>query len=93
MKLLDQLLLVAFRFRVRDSDAEAGRARVEAILARSLAAEEFHDAVAQGLAQGWFHDPVRLLPGALQCHWQLELTPQGVEAARALPEPDAVPRG
>jgi hypothetical protein len=37
------------------------------------------------LRAGLIREPVRLPEGALQCHWHLELTPQGVEAARRLP--------
>jgi len=29
---------------------------------------------------------VRLSPGALQCHWHLRLTPQGMAKALALPD-------
>jgi hypothetical protein len=29
-------------------------------------------------------EPIRLPEGALQCHWHLELTPKGVQVARAL---------
>jgi hypothetical protein len=38
-------------------------------------------AVHDALAAGWVHDPVRLPPGALHCHWNLELTPQGWQIA------------
>jgi hypothetical protein len=40
--------------------------------------------VADALAAEYIHDPVRLPAGALHCHWHLELTPNGVEAARRL---------
>jgi hypothetical protein len=40
--------------------------------------------LARAVARGDLHDPVRLLPGSLQCHWQLELTLQGVNTVRAL---------
>ena len=38
-------------------------------------------AVQEVLAAGWVHDPVRLPQGALHCHWHLELTPLGCQAA------------
>ena len=47
-------------------------------LSRSMIAAAVQDVVAAGLA----YDPVRLPPGALQCHWHLELTTRGQEAAR-----------
>lgn len=39
-------------------------------------------AVQQAVADGLAYEPVRLPPGALQCHWHLELTPRGREAAQ-----------
>ena len=43
-----------------------------------------HLLVAACLRDGLIREPVRLPAGALQCHWRLELTPDGVAAARAL---------
>jgi hypothetical protein len=40
--------------------------------------------VAALLAEGLIYDPVILLPGALQCHWRLEPTPEGVIAVQKL---------
>ena len=45
-------------------------------ISRSALAAAVQQAVADGLAC----EPVRLPPGALQCHWHLELTPRGQEA-------------
>ena len=45
-------------------------------LPRATIAAAVQDIVADRLA----YDPVRLPPGALQCHWHLELTPRGREA-------------
>ena len=42
-------------------------------LSRAAVAE----AVAEGVHRGLLHDPVRLPPGALQCHWHLEPTARG----------------
>ena len=47
---------------------------------RTAIAAAVQDLVASGLA----YDPIRLPAGALQCHWHLELTPRGQEAARRL---------
>lgn len=38
-------------------------------------------AVQQAVADGLAYEPVRLPSGALHCHWHLELTPRGQEAA------------
>lgn len=46
-------------------------------LPRATIAAAVQEAVADKLA----YEPVRLPPGALQCHWHLELTPRGQEAA------------
>ncbi|HTW71528.1 MAG TPA: hypothetical protein VME47_16695 [Acetobacteraceae bacterium] len=45
---------------------------------RATIAAALQSVVADGLAC----EPVRLPPGALQCHWHLELTPRGQETAR-----------
>jgi hypothetical protein len=34
---------------------------------------------------GHIHDPVQLPAGALQCHWQLDLTSDGVIKVQDLP--------
>ena len=78
------LLLVAFRHRITEADIGAGLERVEAIIGRTLDEDAARDALSRAVARGDLRDPVRLPPGALQCHWQLELTPQGVETVRAL---------
>ena len=40
------------------------------------------EAVQSAVAAGLLYEPVRLPPGALQCHWHLELTPAGKQALR-----------
>ena len=47
-------------------------------ISRATIAAAVQSVVADGLAC----EPVRLPPGALQCHWHLELTPRGQETAR-----------
>jgi len=78
------LLLVAFRHRIREAELGAGLARFEAIVGRAVDEGAFRDVLARAVARGDLYDPVRLPPGALQCHWHLELTPRGVETAQAL---------
>lgn len=46
-------------------------------MSRAIVAATVQEVVASGLA----YEPVRLPPGALQCHWHLELSPRGQEAA------------
>lgn len=82
--LLGVLLLVIFRQRITAPDSDAGLAHLAASTDHGASVEEWRTAVADALAAGYIHDPVRLLEGALQCHWHLELTPNGVEAARRL---------
>jgi hypothetical protein len=79
------LLLVACRNRVLEPDLGSGLARIGQIIGRTLDAEDVA-ALADAVAAGDLHDPVRLPPGALQCHWHLRLTPQGMAKALALPD-------
>jgi hypothetical protein len=85
------LLRVGFRNPITEPNIEAGYARFH-----TLDADAFHtldaiaidyaafcDAIASCLREGLIREPIRLPEGALQCHWQLELTPKGVQAARA----------
>ena len=82
--LLGPLLLVIFRQRITAPDSDAGVAHLAASTDRDATADEWRTAVADALAAGLIRDPDRLLAGALQCHWHLELTPNGVETARRL---------
>src|SRR5271166_1258297 len=82
LKLL--LLLVAFRHRIRESDLGSGLWKFEEIIGRSVSVDDFRHTLAEALATGHVYDPVRLPPGALQCHWHLELTPKGASKIRAL---------
>lgn len=84
MDLATLLLVVAFRHRIKEAEIGAGLARFEAIVGGSVDEGEFRGALARAVAVGDLLDPVRLPPGALQCHWQLELTPKGISAVRAL---------
>lgn len=76
--LVSELLHVAHREHVAAADAEAGidelghRARVKA------PHDAWRAAIAQALERGLIEDPVRLPPGALQCHWKLQLSTRGL---------------
>ena len=78
------LLLIAFRRQLREPDAGAGHARVEAIADRPIDAGDFTAALRRLVGDDLIHDPVFLPAGALQCHWRLEPTPEGVAAVQAL---------
>ena len=82
--LLGPLLLLIFRQRITAPDSDAGLAHLAASADRKASVAEWRTAVAEALAAGYIYDPVRLMTGALQCHWHLELTPNGVEIARSL---------
>jgi hypothetical protein len=82
--LLEPLLLLIFRQRITAPDSDAGLAHLAASTDRDASADDWRSAVADALAAGYVHDPVRLPAGALQCHWHLELTEKGVETARRL---------
>lgn len=78
------LLRLAFRHSITAPDAESGIEQLAGLASLAATPNEWRAAVAEALAAGYIHDPVRLPAGALQCHWHLELTPKGVEAARRL---------
>jgi hypothetical protein len=82
--LTETLLLVADQQQIRAPDADAGVSRLMEIAGGSATANAWHAAVADAVAAGLMHDPVRLPPGALQCHWRLELTTKGADAAGQL---------
>ena len=81
---VDTLVRTAFRHRIVEPNFESGFARFSTLTEGALTAAEFQAAVVYCLARRLIRDPVRLVEGALQCHWHLELTPAGVDAARAL---------
>jgi hypothetical protein len=82
---LDRLLpLLALRHRIQAPDSAEGRARLEALAGRPIDPAEFAAAMARLLAAGLIHDPVNLPAGALQCHWRLDLTPEGFASVQAM---------
>ena len=78
------LLTTALRHRISEPNIETGFERFTALVRNAVAYQAFCDAVAACLREGLVHEPIRLPEGALQCHWHLELTPRGVEVARAM---------
>jgi len=82
------LLRVAFHNPISEPNIEAGYARFHTLDAGAIDYSAFCDAIASCLRDGLIREPIRLLEGALQCHWHLELTPKGVQAARATSEQD-----
>lgn len=76
------LVLIAFRDRPKAADAAEGLALIERIAGREIDPAELRAALANLLAAGLIHDPVRLEDGALQCYWRLEVTPAGAKAAQ-----------
>lgn len=82
---LDQAVLrAALRGRIDAADRDSGLAQLAASLGGAAPAAA-GETVARLVAAGLLHDPVRLEPGALQCHWRLELTPSGYAALRPAP--------
>jgi hypothetical protein len=78
------LLITALRHRISEPNIETGFERFAALTRDAVDYQAFCDAVANSLRDGLIHEPIRLPEGALQCHWHLELTPRGVEVARAM---------
>jgi hypothetical protein len=81
MPLTEILLLTVFHRQIKMPDAEAGLNRLAEIVGGDATPHAWHAAVAEAVAAGLMHDPVRLPPGALQCHWHLELTLAGTSVA------------
>ncbi|HUN43807.1 MAG TPA: hypothetical protein VMU81_26230 [Acetobacteraceae bacterium] len=82
MDAVDTLLAVAFRHVINEPNIEAGYERFAALTGGAIGYAAFCDAIATCLRDGLIREPIRLPEGALQCHWQLELTPAGVAARR-----------
>jgi hypothetical protein len=76
------LLTTAFRYPINEPNIEAGFERFTALNGQTVTYDAFCDAVAACLRESLIREPIRLPEGALQCHWHLELTSAGVEAAR-----------
>ena len=81
-ELRDALLRIVFERPISAETIEEGLdmlfQRFEREPSRAALAAAVQDVVAAGLA----YEPVRLPAGALHCHWRLELTPRGQQAAQ-----------
>ena len=84
MDAIGLLLTTAFRHTINEPNIEAGYERFAAIVGEEVGLGAFCDAVALAVRDGLVREPIRLPEGALQCHWRLELTSEGVAAVRAL---------
>jgi hypothetical protein len=84
MEAIGLLLTTAFRHTINEPSIEAGYERFAALGGAEIGFGAFCDAVALAVRDGLVREPIRLPEGALQCHWRLELTSEGVAAVRAL---------
>jgi hypothetical protein len=66
-------VMVAARMGLRADSAEEGFAQIRSLSGGSFSDAELAQAVTEAVRERLLHDPVRLLPGHLQCFWQLEL--------------------
>ncbi len=78
------LLATAFHRPLSAPNIEAAFERFQALISQPVEFAAFCEAVGACLRDGLIREPVRLPEGALQCHWQLDLTPLGVATARTL---------
>lgn len=72
-----EAVLAAARTGLRADTAEEGYAEIRALTGAGFPDAELAEAVARVVADRLVRDPVRLMAGALQCHWKLELTDGG----------------
>ncbi|HTC12470.1 MAG TPA: hypothetical protein VK726_27220 [Acetobacteraceae bacterium] len=77
------LVATSFRHVISEPNIEAGCVRFTDVAAEPIDEATFRNAVTTALRDKLIREPIRLPEGALQCHWHLELTPKGVEIARA----------
>ncbi|MBX5455185.1 MAG: hypothetical protein K6U10_14780 [Acidobacteriia bacterium] len=80
----EALLLMAYQHAPTAPNAEEGVQELRRLLCDRFDADALHAAIADCLRRGEIRDPVRLPPGALQCHWHLQLSPKGVETVHRL---------
>jgi hypothetical protein len=66
-------VLAAARMGLRADCAEEGFAEIRSVSGVSFSDSELAQAVSDTVRERLLRDPVRLLPGHLQCFWQLEL--------------------
>jgi hypothetical protein len=77
-----QILAAAFRHSIDEPNVESAFERIQSITNSALDYDGFRDAIDACLRDGLIREPVRIEDGALQCHWKLQLTPEGVQQAR-----------
>jgi len=68
-----EVVLAAARMGVRADTPEEGFAQIRSMSGLALTDAELAEIVAEGVRNRLLLDPVRLLPGCLQCFWKLEL--------------------
>ena len=66
-------VLAAARMGLRADTPEDGFAQIRSVSGSHLSDAALAAAVAEGVGDRLVRDPVRLLPGCLQCFWQLQL--------------------
>ena len=76
------ILRFALTRRLREANIDAAFERYAGESEVPMDYPTFAEAVSGAVRDGLIREPVRLPEGSLQCHWQLELTAQGVEMAR-----------
>ena len=79
---IEILLRIGLRHFISAPTAEAAQAEIERLTGQPIT--DFAEAIAALLRENLIRDPIRLEDQALQCHWRLELTPDGVARARTL---------
>jgi hypothetical protein len=84
MEACSALLTVALHHSIREPNIDAGFERFSALTNQPIEYGAFCEVVAACLRERLIREPIRLPEGALQCHWQLELTSDGVSQARRL---------
>ncbi|HJS86158.1 MAG TPA: hypothetical protein VJ779_11925 [Acetobacteraceae bacterium] len=67
-----EAVLTAARAGLRADTAEEGFVLIRRMTGTRFSDAELANAVASAVAEKRIRDPVRLMPGALQCHWKLE---------------------
>lgn len=68
-----EAVLYSARCGVQTATPEEGFARIRYLTDALLSDATLAEAVAAAVRDGLLRDPVRLLPGRLQCCWELEL--------------------
>ena len=78
MDLAALVLRIGHSHFISATTGEAAQAEIARLAGQPIDSAAFAAAIADLLHNGLIRDPIRLDAQALQCHWRLELTPQGV---------------